>query len=78
MLVYSFASVTQAKITALLFDVPLRMASISPNAPGTSRSTKMPSIFRRFRQSRAACAVGTNRNFAPYFFTPADTAFIIA
>jgi hypothetical protein len=76
--VYSRACVTQAKITTLLFEVPLRIDSLMRSAPGTSESTKAPSVFRRFRQSRAASAVGTRINLAPYFLTPLDTAFIVA
>ena len=74
----SFAFTRHAKITALLFEVPLRVDSMRPSAPGTSISTNTPSIFLRFRHSRASCAVGTKTNFAPNFFTPLATACIVA
>jgi len=74
----SFVFIRQAKITALQFEVPLRVDSIKPKAPGTSMSTKTPSIFLRFKQSRASCAEGTNTNLAPNFFTAFETACIRA
>src|SRR6266567_440883 len=77
--IYGMPEVSPLLVQQQLFcNGDVQSPAINSRPPGTARSMKTPSILRRLRQSRAVSAVGTRINLAPYFFTPPETAFMVA